>query len=334
MQNRSFEKLFAAIKNEAEKIEVQMRKDFVELLPAIDDLLADLLEYGIFGGGKRIRPLLVVAASRLCGERDEKIYRLACAFEYLHSATLFHDDIIDNSDIRRGRPSVHKKFGVAPAILAGDFLHAFAMSLVGRFSGQEGLKVFCSATAGMVDGEFAQLRNSGNTNLSEEDYHEAIMGKTGLLISSACVIGGIYGGGSKKQILALETYGNNMGCAFQIIDDILDYRGKSAKTGKAVGNDLLEGKMTLPLILALKEAVEPDRSRLLTVLADVEKRKESVDEVCTLIEKYHGFGLARMRAEESVTAACSALQIFNNNPSSLDHELLDGLAHYVLTREK
>jgi len=334
MQNISFDKLFATIKREAGQIENQMRKDLAESLPAIDELLLKVLEYGVLNGGKRIRPLLVIAASRLCGESDDGLYRLACAFEYLHGATLFHDDIIDNSDIRRGNPTVYRKFGITPAILAGDFLHAFAMSLVGRFSGQEGLEVFCSATAGMVDGEFVQLRNSGNTNLSERDYHEAIMGKTGLLISSACVIGGMYGGGASGQIQALKTYGDNLGCAFQIIDDILDYQGDSAKTGKTVGNDLLDGKMTLPLIITLKKAAGSDRDKLLTILVDVEKRKESVKDVCRLIEKYNGFGLARLEAEGAVTTACNALHIFSNNSNGMDRELLEGLAHYVLTRDK
>ncbi|MBW1637173.1 MAG: polyprenyl synthetase family protein [Deltaproteobacteria bacterium] len=334
MQSISFEKLFAVIKREAARIENQMRQDFAELLPVIDDFLAEILEYGLFNGGKRIRPLLVIAASRLCGGSDDKVYRLASAFEYIHSATLFHDDIIDNSDIRRGNPSVHRKFGTAPAILAGDFLHAFSMSLVGRFSGQEGLNVFCSATAGMVDGEFVQLRNSANANLSEHDYHQAIMGKTGLLISSSCVIGGMYGGGNKEQIKALQIYGDNLGAAFQIIDDILDYLGDPAKTGKAVGNDLVDGKMTLPLILTLKKGAGSDREELLAILADKSKRKESVKDVCRLIEKYNGFGLARMKAEEAVIAACSALQIFSDNSTRMDRELLDGLAHYVLTRDK
>jgi len=334
MQNISFEKLFVAIKREAGNIEKQMRKDFAELLPALDDFLAEVLEYGLLNGGKRIRPLLVIASSRLCGGDDDRVYQLASAFEYIHCATLFHDDIIDNSDIRRGKPTVNRKFGIAPAILAGDFLHAFSMSLVGRFSGQEGLKVFCLATAGMVDGEFVQLRNSANTNLSEHDYYQAIMGKTGLLISSACVIGGMYGGGDKKQILALKTYGDNLGCAFQIIDDILDYQGDSAKTGKVVGNDLVDGKMTLPLILALKKSAGSDRDELLEILADKGKRKESVKDVCRLIEKYNGFGLARMKAEKAVITACSALQIFSDKSTRMDRELLDGLAHYVLTRDK
>jgi len=334
MQNTQIKQLLATIKKEAAKIENQMRTDLAELQPEIDDLLIEILEYGLLGGGKRIRPLLVVAASRLCGASDGGVYPLACAFEYLHAATLFHDDIIDNSDTRRGNPTVNRKFGTTAAILAGDFLHAYAMSLVGRFSGKEGLAVFCEATTGMVDGEFMQLRNSENHNLSELDYHDVIMGKTGLLISAACVIGGMYGGGSEKHLLALRSYGENLGCAFQIIDDLLDYQGDSAKTGKPVGNDLVEGKMTLPLILMLNMAGGADRKHMLAILADAGRRKESVEEVCRLIEKYDGFGLARKKAEEAVEVAITALQVFDSEKTAFDRELLENLAVYVLKREK
>jgi len=326
--------LLAEIKKEASKIENQMRSDLIELRPVIDDFLAEILEFGLFNGGKRLRPLLVVVASRLCGSSDEGIYRLACAFEYLHAATLFHDDIIDNSDIRRGKPTVNRKFGTTAAILAGDFLHAYAMSSVGRFSGKEGLRVFCEATTGMVDGEFMQLRNSENHNLSELDYHDVIMGKTGLLISAACAIGAIYGGGSSERVLALQTYGENLGCAFQIIDDLLDYQGDSAKTGKPVGNDLLEGKMTLPLIITLNKAADSDKKDILTVLADGKNREKFVTEIYQLIEKYNGFNLARGKAEEAVATACSALQVFNGKATFFERELLEGLANYVLIREK
>jgi len=322
------------IKKEAVQIENQMRLDLTELRSEIDDLLAAILEFGLFNGGKRIRPLLVVVASRLCGDSDGDVYRLACAFEYLHAATLFHDDIIDNSDTRRGKPTVTQKFGTTPAILAGDFLHAYAMSTVGRFTGKKGLDVFCKATTGMVDGEFMQLKNSENHNLSERDYHDAIMGKTGLLISAACVIGAMYGGGTREQAHALQVYGENLGCAFQIIDDLLDYQGDSAKTGKPVGNDLLEGKMTLPLIMTLGKAADTDKKRLLAVLADKRKRKESINEVCYLIEKNNGFTLARKKAEEAVVTACSALQIFDAKAVLPERSLLEGLADYVLIREK
>jgi len=328
------EMILGAVKREAEKIDSCMRADLERLRPDIDGLLFEVLEYGLLNGGKRIRPLLVVLASRLCGNDDEEAYILGTAFEYLHAATLFHDDIIDKSETRRGALSVYQKFGTIAAILAGDFLHAQSMAMVGKLTGQAGLDVFCRATTGMVDGEFMQLRNVTNNNLSELDYYNAIMGKTGLLISAACEVGALYAGGDRKNVDALREYGAHLGCAFQIVDDLLDYQGDSAKTGKAVGNDLAEGKMTLPLILAMNEADSKDRFRLLQILEDGSRRVLCVEEVIAVIAKYNGFDRARKRAEEAVENATGILTVFSNKSTGFERNLLEGLARYVLTREK
>ncbi|TKB23833.1 polyprenyl synthetase family protein [Desulfopila sp. IMCC35006] len=328
------EMLLAAVKQEAEKINASMRADLARLTPDMDELLIEVLNYGLFNGGKRIRPLLVVVASRLCGRKDEEAYQLGGAFEYLHAATLFHDDIIDQSVTRRGKLSVYQKFGTIAAILAGDFLHALAMATVGRFSGQAGLDVFCRATTGMVDGEFMQLRNTKRHNLSELDYYEAIMGKTGLLISAACEVGALFGGGDVRRVAALREYGVHLGCAYQIIDDLLDYQGDPAKTGKAVGNDLAEGKMTLPLILALNKASSADRTRIMQILGDDVDRSLCIEEVCTLIAKYNGFAAARKKAEDAVAGASAMLAVFTDKNVAFERDLLEGLARYVLTREK
>lgn len=326
--------LLSTISEEGKKIDQFMRFDLEELRPNVDDLLYDVLDYGLFTGGKRIRPLLVVIASRLCGKNGDDVYRLGCAFEYLHAATLFHDDIIDNSDVRRGRPSVYKKFGSTAAILAGDFLLALAMERVGEIAGQAGLKIFCKAATGMADGEFMQLRNAEKHNLSELDYHNVIMGKTGLLIAAACEIGALYGGGDGPQRKQLKQYGVNLGCAFQIVDDLLDYLGDTEKTGKVVGNDLKEGKMTLPLILAIKDAGRSDTERLLYILRNEDVRIESWIEVCGLIKKYNGFDGARAVAENTVTMAINNLNDFREDISQRERALLENLATYVLTREK
>jgi octaprenyl-diphosphate synthase len=328
------ESFLATVKEEAEKIDRYMREDIAQLRPDFDGLLLEVLDYGLFNGGKRIRPLLVVLASRLCGKTDDDAYRLGVAFEYLHAATLFHDDIIDSSETRRGKQSIFKKFGIIAAILAGDFLHAQSMSMVGKYSGQAGLEVFCRATTGMVDGEFMQLRNAQRHNLSELDYYDAIMGKTGLLIAAACEIGAIYGGGNAQSVNALREYGVHLGCAFQIIDDLLDYLGDPGKTGKAVGNDIAEGKMTLPLILAINEADSSDKARLLQILENPDERVQCLSEVCTIISRYGGFDEARKRAEQEVENAFMVLDIFSENKNSLERNVLQGLALYVISREK
>jgi len=331
---KDIESVIANVKTEAAIISKYMRKDLDALEPEIDGLLYRVLEYGLFNGGKRIRPLLVVLSARLCGNSKEDAYRLGCAFEYLHAATLFHDDIIDNSAIRRGKQSVFKKFGTVAAILAGDFLHAFAMEIVGKYCSSDGLRIFCNATRGMVDGEFMQLKNADKHNLSERDYHDAIMGKTGLLIAAACEVGAIYGGGDTNSIAALREYGVNLGCAFQIIDDLLDYQGDPAITGKALGNDFFEGKMTLPLILTINDAEKKDRSRLLDLLKKKKLEKDSFKEVYDIITRCHGFEKAKDEAVAAVDNAFDALSIFEKNDVFAERSVLEGLARYVLIRKK
>lgn len=328
------ESLNSVVKAEAEKIDTYMRADLDRLGQELDSLLIEVLDYGLFNGGKRIRPLLVVLTARLCGNGGEGAYRLGCAFEYLHAATLFHDDIIDNSATRRGKESVHQKFGIIEAILAGDFLHAHAMACVGKLSGVQGLNIFCKATTGMVDGEFMQLKNAARHNLSELDYHNAIMGKTGMLIAAACEVGALYGGGDAEKRRALRQYGINLGCGFQIVDDLLDYLGDPGKTGKAVGNDLAEGKITLPLIFTINRADKDDRARLLQIINDAELRVQSIGEVCSLIRKYGGFDATKKRAEDAVADGIAGLSIFTGENVQGERAILEGLARYILTREK
>jgi len=328
------EQLMAAVKVEAEKIDAVMRDDLARLRPGVDALLSEVLAYGLFNGGKRIRPLLVVLSARLAGCRDEKVYELAKAFEYLHAATLFHDDVIDNALTRRGRPAVNRQFGLVAAILAGDFLHARSMEIVGEMTGQAGLRVFCQATAGMVDGEFMQLRNSAETNLSKADYAEAIMGKTGLLIAASCEIGAIFGGATPAQQQALRTYGVGLGCAFQMIDDLLDYTGDEQKTGKRLGNDLAEGKMTLPLIETLERADQADRELLEKILRDEHLRGEQFQVVSNLITKYDGYRETRRKAEAAVQEAVASLELFPTTDNDPDKQILLALTRYVLTRQK
>ncbi len=315
-----------------EKIERTMREDLNELTTVMDSLLIEILEYGLFSGGKRFRPLLTVLAGRLSNGENSDLYKVALAFEYLHLATLFHDDVIDLADTRRGKPSVCKKYGTAAAILAGDFLHARSMWLVDKYGKNGSLEVFCKATAGIVDGEFTQLRNSSNLNQSEADYFRAIEGKTALLISATTEIGALQGCVKSKEIAALREYGKNLGYGFQIIDDLLDYQGDKNKTGKIVGNDLTEGKMTLPLILALEQANGEDYQQLKNILHDPNLRATSFQTIHQLIEKYNGFQGAGAKAEAAIGKAIDYLDIFPDNLQ--DVEALKGLAYYTLIRDK
>lgn len=210
------------------------------------------------------------------------------------------------------------------------------MDIVGKLAGSKGLHIFSDATAGMVDGEFMQLRNAASINLSESDYYEAIMGKTGLLIAASCEIGALFGGASFEQQTALRKYGVGLGCAFQMVDDLLDYMGDPKKTGKRVGNDLAEGKMTLPLInaLAMASANAHDRELLENIINDENSRGNELQVVRDLIEKYDGFSRTRKRAEDAVNDACKQLMVFTDESSVKEKQILAGLAGYVLTRDK
>ncbi len=299
----------------------------------LDPLLEEVLRYSLFNGGKRIRPLLVVLSARFCGKDDEGLYKLAIAFEYLHVASLLHDDVIDRAEQRRGKAAVNKKYGLVEAILTGDFLLARAMTLVGQYVGPEGLKIFCDATRAMVDGEFVQLRNNQQYTLSENSYFEVIQGKTAQFISAACEIGALYAKASAEEQKIFQVYGSNLGSAFQIVDDLLDYLGDTNNTGKVVGNDLVEGKVTLPLILSLQNADDKERIELLEILEDGQQRRQCFDRVVRLVENTGGFVQAKARAAGLIQAGVEGLLSVNCKDEGA-RNILIALAQYVLERNK
>ena len=323
-----------SIAAEGAKISQVMRDDMANLSTQIDPLLTEILDYGLFGGGKRVRPLLCVLSSRLAGREDQQVYHLACAFEYLHVASLFHDDVLDSAEKRRGRPSVNNRFGMNGAILTGDFLLAHSMAIIGDYTGNPGLNIFTEATRKMVDGEFIQIRNKDDFNQSEADYFSVVMGKTAMLIGAACEIGALFGGADQQKQQALKSYGINLGSAFQIIDDLLDYQGDEDLTGKTVGNDLAEGKMTLPLIFTLEAASEQDRERLFSILRGERNSSASFSEVLSVMQRYDGFDRARKKAESIIKDALEPLSLFTDDSQQDTIRLLIELSQYVLRRQK
>ncbi len=318
----------------ARQVEDAMRRDLTHALHGNDPLLAEVLQYALFGGGKRLRPLLVVLSSRICGRHDVDLYLLASAFEYLHVATLIHDDVIDHADQRRGRPSVGSKYGMAAAILAGDWLHARSMHLIGRLTGTRGLDIFCGATAAMVDGEFLQLRHVADIDIDEERYFEVIQRKTGRLIASTCEIGALYAGANGRQQKALARYGAKIGAAFQVVDDLLDYQGDQEATGKKVGNDFIEGKLTLPLLHALLRAGPTERQHLADLITGDRTQPEAYARLYRSVERLGGFTSARSTAEGLVEKAVAELHLFTGCEDRESHALLGGLARFILERNR
>ena len=329
------DELMAFAARTRERLEAVMRQDLQQALVDTDPLLPEVLHYALFSGGKRIRPLLAILSSRICGRDDASLSLLATAFEYLHVATLIHDDVIDHAELRRGRPSVISRYGLAAAILAGDWLHARSMHIMGRLVGSSGLEIFSQATAAMVDGEFLQLRHCGNPDMDETAYFAIIARKTASLIGSTCAIGALYGGGDLQQQQALALYGQRIGTAFQIIDDLLDYLGDQKKTGKQTNNDFVEGKLTLPLLRARATGNTTDRDAITKLIQDDRTSTAVQEKLYDLVEKNKGFQAAREQATRMIHQAVSALDIFTGKDEAIpSHRLLCGLALYILNRNQ
>ena len=316
------------------RVESAIQADLSRILSECDPLLREIVNYAVSSGGKRIRPLLAILCSRLCGRDDDNLYRLAAAFEYLHVASLIHDDIIDHAQQRRGKASLVAKYGFSSAILTGDWLLSRSMRLVGELGGQRGLAVFCEATEGMVDGEFLQLRCVANPEATEEDYFRIIKCKTGNLISSTCEIGALYGGATDDERKALSLFGDNIGTAFQVVDDLLDYKGDAEETGKAVGNDFVEGKITLPFIRAYAQADATHRVLLKQLITGDRHSPQAYQQTHKLIAAHDGFTSAEKTAKARVKDAQTTLQLFNHHADQESLTVLKALGQYILQRKK
>jgi len=289
----SKQEILSAIAPELEKIEAVLQQNFHSYVPFINEVS----QYILFAGGKRLRPLLMILATRLCGaETTPQSYRLSVLFEYLHAATLLHDDVVDEAQFRRGRRAAHRLWGNQAVILVGDFLYSRAIRIAVEEGNMDVLDVISRTTTLMSEGEVLQLLNTDNVELTEEEYYDVIYRKTAVLISAACEVGAIHAGQNGWHRESLKTYGELLGYAFQITDDLLDYTGASAETGKDIGNDFKEGKVTLPYILALEKASLPDRERLLALIQKEDASRKDFEEACHLIQKYEGFSRTREKA--------------------------------------
>ena len=197
-------------------------------------------------GGKRLRPLLMILSSRMCGYRGDRDATLSIVFEFIHAASLLHDDVVDHAETRRNHPAANTIWGNSAVVLVGDYLYSKAILLAVGYNDIRILEVLSAATTTMSEGEVLQLAHADDMEIGEKEYLEVIHRKTAVLISAACRIGALLGGGSPAQEIALRNYGQHLGLAFQLVDDTLDYTGDSRELGKPVGNDIQEGKATLP----------------------------------------------------------------------------------------
>ncbi len=294
-------------------------------------LVRDLGEHVALAGGKRLRPILVLLGAALGGPVGPRAVRLGCVVELLHTATLIHDDVVDQSPLRRGRPSAHARFGVDASILVGDHFYSRCMALLVRDGDLRVMDALASAMVSMTEAEVFQLEQKRAGELSEADYLHIIRQKTATFMSACCRLGGLAAGLDGAAVEALGTYGEQIGIAFQIIDDSLDFGADPVRLGKAIGHDLREGKRTLPLIVTLDRATADERARILETLGRPGVLEADVAEVHRLVKVYDGVGYAVGRASAYAVTGVAAL---DRLPASAGREILTLIAEYVIHRDR
>jgi len=316
------------MKEDLKKVDRQFEMNFRSqafLIPAIG-------KHILGSGGKRIRPLLLLLTSRLCGYEGDRCIPLASIVEFVHTATLLHDDVVDGADLRRGEKSANVVWGNQASVLVGDFLFTKSFSLLVEDGDPRVLKVMGDATTSMAEGEVLQLMQTSDIEISADEYYQVVINKTAVLISAACEIGGLLGNVSSEALSALKTYGMEVGISFQLMDDCLDYVADSKEFGKVLGGDLIEGKITLPLIYCLQECSE-DEKQIISDVVDKEDAQEPSDfeEILKLIQKYDSISRVREEARRRINSAKDVLKIF---APSTAREALESVADYVVDRGK
>ncbi len=290
-------------------------------------LIPEIVHHLIGSGGKRFRPLLLLAAAELCGYRGERRYPLSAIIEFSHTATLLHDDVIDHAETRRGKTSANQVWGNAASVLVGDFLYSKSFHLMTDDGNLAILKLISTTTNTMSEGEVFQLMKAGDVTITEKEYLQIVEKKTSILISAACAIGGILGNATDSQIEALTRFGMRLGTAFQITDDTLDYVANEEEFGKTIGQDLREGKLTLPLIRTMRKSTPEERDY---IRAGIEtKDGEATAGIVALIQRYDGIPYALGKARACINEAKGVLVLF---PDSEAKTAMQTIADYIIER--
>lgn len=275
-------------------------------------LVETIGHYIIAGGGKRLRPLLVLLAARALGYEGDRHITLATLIEFMHTSTLLHDDVVDESHMRRGKSTANDAWGNAPSVLVGDFLYSRSFQMMVDIGSMRIMEVLSAATCTIAEGEVQQLTNVGNAEIDEADYFQTIQGKTAMLFEAASHSGAILASANPTQEAALQRYGRYLGLAFQLIDDLLDYEGDADAMGKNVGDDLAEGKPTLPLIQAIATGT-PEQAELVRQ-AIRQGGLDHLDEVLAIVHATGALDYTRAKAEEMAGKALSQLDALPPSP--------------------
>lgn len=315
----------ARIRPDLDRIEAEIQQHLNSSVPLIGVVGSHIIR----SGGKRLRPLLMILSARMCGYQDRDDAALAVVFEFLHAASLLHDDVVDNAEVRRKQPAANTLWGNPAAVLVGDFLYSKSILMTVGYGDLRVLEVLSDTTTKMAEGEVLQLIHADDLELDEAAYLEVIIRKTAVLISAACRIGAIFGGADSFREQALYQFGHHLGIAFQLIDDLLDYTGSATELGKPVGNDLREGKATLPLIHAMASAGKADRLSLRARFSADRIDDRDFQTVQQIVERCGGLDYTRRQAVQHLAEAKAALSVFPDQPSK---ETLQMIADYVLQR--
>lgn len=304
----------------------------VERMQSPVALIPQLAAHIVAAGGKRLRPLLTLAAARLGGYRQgQRHVALAACVEFIHTATLLHDDVVDESSLRRGQASANALFGNKPSVLVGDFLFARAFQVMVEDGSLEVLRILSDASATIAEGEVLQLITQNDTATTEEQYLAVIEGKTAALFAAATEVGAIVAACSPAQQQGLRAYGHNLGVAFQLIDDALDYSARQEALGKTVGDDFREGKITLPVLLAFQRGDEAERVFWRRTLEDRDQAEEDLPRAIALMEKHHAFADTVGRARDYGQASLDALSVF---PDGAERRALAGIVEFCISRAR
>ena len=319
--------IFEPIREDLERVE----QEFERRIQSRVALIPEMGKYIQKSGGKRVRPAVLLMAARLSGYTGDKAVLNASVVEFIHTATLVHDDIIDGADVRRGRLAVHSRWGNDITVLLGDYLYIKSMAMALTQDSLDIVRLLCDVTLRMIEGELYQLTKTGDVDITEDEHFEIIRRKTAYLFGGCAQIGGVLGTVSKDQELALRDFGFNLGVAFQVVDDLLDYTADESALGKPVGGDLREGKVTLPIIYLLQRGGKEADRLIRSVVADRAVTKEQWRQIVALMREHRTPDLAYAKAQEYAGRAKIALDVF---PPSRERDALKALADYVLSRDR
>ena len=319
--------MFEPIRDDLREVEREFARHVhsqVAVIPTIGNYVKE-------SGGKRVRPAVLLMAARMAGYTGEQGVRYASVIEFIHTATLVHDDIIDESELRRGREAAHTRWGNHVTVLFGDFLYLKSMSLALAHDNLQIIRLLCDVTLRIVEGEIYQLTKNGVVDLSEEEHFDIVRGKTAHLFAGCAKIGGMLGPTTLEQQDALWEYGFNIGMAFQLVDDLLDFTGVEGELGKPVGGDLREGKMTLPVIHLLARGDGQADALIRKIVRDRDATLDESRELQTLLAHTRSIDYAHSAASDFGERAKRALAVF---PSGPERDALIFLPDYVLSRDR